>query len=224
MKIAIEIPLKARSSIRVPNKNFRDLAGKPLCFWMLDEIANNLPEEWDPYIDSENESVMPNIRDRYGDRFRFHLRNPWFAADHANGNHLITQFAHRYLEYDIYCQLFVTAVTLKGEIICEAMDAFLSQLDEYDSMLLTTSQTGFFWYKNQPVNYDPFRPDGLARSQDIQLTQETTGMYVITRDAVLRTGCRIGSRPLFYDVPRQHAIDIDTMDDFEMANKLLRGE
>ena len=45
MKIAINIPIKGRSATRVPNKNLRDLAGKPLCCWLLDQLATNLPKE-----------------------------------------------------------------------------------------------------------------------------------------------------------------------------------
>ena len=76
----------------MPNKNFRDLQGKPLCHWLLDELVE-LPSTYDIFIDSEDASVFSQLQeDRYG-RFDHHQRNDWFASDEANGNHLLHQFA-----------------------------------------------------------------------------------------------------------------------------------
>ncbi|MEX2214335.1 MAG: hypothetical protein WD768_09425 [Phycisphaeraceae bacterium] len=223
MKQVLEIPIKARSSTRVPNKNFRDLAGKPLCFWMLDELAKEMAADCQMYIDSEAESVMEPIRKRFGDRFLFHKRDEWFAGDQANGNHLLSQFVHRHPEFDVYAQVFITSVTLPGRLVREAMDEFCDRLDQHDSITLVTEDCGWYWYQGKAVNYRPDIPDGLPRSQDAMMLKETTGLYAITREAVLRTGCRLGHRPLFYKVEREFAMDIDTMDDFAAAQKLLEG-
>ena len=221
MKIAVQVPMKARPSTRVPNKNFRDLCGKPLAFWLLDELVDSSPPEWDLFVDSEKESVMDFFGDRYKDRICFHKRAEWFASDQANGNHLIYQFAVSKPYYDIYVQAFVTAVTLSGQIITEAVQAFVSSIDRYDSMLLVTEETGWFWFDGQAVNYAPDRPDGLPRSQDAPVLKETTGLYAITREAVFRTGCRIGKAPLFYEVPQRYSADVDTMEDLLEAQRVL---
>lgn len=221
MKIAVQVPIKSRTSTRVPNKNFRDLAGKPFSCWLLDELHKNCPESWDIYIDSEDIKTYEFFGDRYPDRFKFHQRSEWFASDAANGNHLMSQFATLHDDYDIVVQLYVTAITLTGEIITEAVNEFLRSLDKYDSMFLVTEQTGWYWFQGKPMNYDPGRPDGLPRSQDAIVLEETTGLYAVTREAVLRTGCRIGNSPLMYRVPHKFAFDVDTMEDFEEAQVLL---
>lgn len=221
MKIAVQVPIKARSSTRVPNKNFRDLAGKPFSCWLLDELDKNCPKSWDIFIDSEDISAFEFFSNRYSDRFKYHERAEWFASDAANGNHLINQFAILNPQYDIIIQIYVTAITLTGKIIRESMEAFTSSLDKYDSMLLVTEECGWFWHNEKALNYDPHRPDGLPRSQDAMVLKETTGLYAITRDAALRTGCRIGQKPLMYRLPKKYAFDVDTMEDFEEAQRLL---
>jgi len=221
MKIAIQIPIKARSSTRVPNKNFRDLAGKPFSCWLLDELVVNCPKDWDLYIDSEDVSAYDKFKDRYPGRLKFHQRSEWYASDAANGNHLLSQFATSHPEFDIFVQVFVTAITLTAEIIKESVEAFISSLDRYDSMFLVTEKTGWLWFQGKPMNYDPSRPDGLPRSQDAMVLEETTGLYAITRDAAMRTGCRIGHEPLMYGIPHKYAYDVDTMEDFEEAQRLL---
>ncbi len=222
MKIAVQVPIKSKQSTRVPNKNFRDLSGKPVSHWLLDELLAHCPKEWDIFIDSESPSVMEKLSDSHRKHFKFFQRDPWFASDHANGNHLISQFSVSNPEYDIYLQTYVTAVTLTGKIFMEAVQEFIDSRDKFDSMFLATEETGWFWRENNALNYDPSKPDGLPRSQDATVIKETTGLYGITRDAALRTGCRIGNRPLIYTVPRAYAVDIDTMEDFYEAEKILK--
>lgn len=222
MNVAIEIPIKGRSSTRVPNKNFRELGGKPLSSWLLDNLIEFCPPEWDIFIDTEDEKVINYVKDLYTEsRFKYHLRNQWFAQDAANGNHLVHQFAVNHPEYDLYIQLFVTAVTLKGEVIVEAVQTLINSQDTYDSVLLVTEDTGWFWFNGQAMNYNPHIPDGLPRSQDAMVYKETTGLYGITKDALFRTGCRVGNKPLFYKVDKEYALDIDNMDDFIEAQNIL---
>lgn len=221
MKIAVQVPIKARSSTRVPNKNFRDLAGKPFSCWLLDELNENCPKEWDIFIDSEDVSAYDFFKDKYPDRYKFHQRSKWFASDAANGNHLLSQFVTLHPEYDVIIQLYVTAITLTGDIIRESMECFINSLDRYDSMFLVTEQSGWFWFQDRAMNYDPNRPDGLPRSQDAIVLEETTGLYAITSDAAMRTGCRVGHKPLMYRIPQKYAFDVDTMEDFEEAQRLL---
>ncbi|MGH8018573.1 MAG: cytidylyltransferase domain-containing protein [Opitutaceae bacterium] len=213
--------MKNRASTRVPNKNFRDLNGKPLCRWLVDELLRQLSPEHELWIDSENERVMEHFADVPGDRLRFHKRLDWFASDRANGNHLMNQFGLAHPEYDFFAQVYVTAVTLRGEVVREAMDAFLAQAGRHDSMFLVTEETGWVWYQGRAVNYDPATLDGLPRSQDAVYLKETTGLYAISREALFSTGCRVGRSPLLYPVPREFAFDIDTMEDFHEAEKRL---
>ena len=50
MIIAIQVPIRARSSTRAANKNFRDLAGKPLSYWLLDELIEHCPPHGIVYL------------------------------------------------------------------------------------------------------------------------------------------------------------------------------
>lgn len=70
----------------------------------------------------------------------------------------------------------------------------------------------WFWFKNKPVNYSP---KVLPRSQDAQpIVQETTGLYGIKRQALQKYKCRIGKKPIFFNVPNHEALDLDTYQDF----------
>ncbi|MBT4224042.1 MAG: hypothetical protein HOD72_06205 [Opitutae bacterium] len=220
MKIAVQVPIKGRSSQRVPNKNFRNLQGKPLCHWLLDELVG-LPENYDIFIDSEDETVFTKLEQAGYSRFRFHQREEWFASDEANGNHMIHQFAVTNPNYDIYAQVYVTAVTLKQTIIREAIEKLAREMPNHDSIFLVTEETGWIWFEGRAINYNPTQPNGLKRSQDASFLQETTGLYAIEKKAVLRTGCRIGENALPHLIDKQYSMDIDTMEDFREAEEIL---
>ena len=220
MKIAVQVPIKGRSSQRVPNKNFRNLQGKPLCHWLLDELVG-LPENYDIFIDSEDETVFTKLEQAGYSRFRFHQREEWFASDEANGNHMIHQFAVTNPNYDIYAQVYVTAVTLKQTIIREAIEKLAREMPNHDSIFLVTEETGWIWFEGRAINYKPTQPNGLKRSQEASFLQETTGLYAIEKKAVLRTGCRIGEKALPHLIDKQCSMDIDTMEDFREAEEIL---
>lgn len=219
MRVAVQIPVKSRST-RVPNKNFRELCGKPLSFWLLDELIRHCPEEWDIYIDSENEENF-DFFSKYSERVCFHKRHQWFASDEANGNHLITQFAMRRPDYDIYVQAYVTAVTLSGKTVRESIEGFIDKVEEYDSMFLAIKECGWVWYDKFAINYKPNIPNGLPRSQDATYFKETTGLYATTKENVFKNACRVGAKPLIYEIEREEAMDIDTQQDFLEAERIL---
>lgn len=223
MKIAIQVPIKARASVRVPGKNFAPLAGRPLFAWLLSELMQ-LSTPVDVWIDSEDPSTFERIdAELPGSGFGFHQRHEWFAGDTANGNHLLTQFAYAHPGYDLYAQSFVTAVGLTAPVIDEALGVACAAVatGRYDSLFLAHLEPGLIWYQNKPVNQVIGRPDGLPRTQDAQYVRETTGLYVITRDALFATGCRIGRSPKPWHAHREAAIDIDTPEDWEAAERIM---
>jgi CMP-N-acetylneuraminic acid synthetase len=221
MKIAIQVPIKAVPSERVIGKNFRTIAGRPLFAWLLTELLE-LSFAPDIYVDSESTTTFDRVRAVFPEGIRFHQRSSWYAGNEANGNHLLNQFAVAQPAYDWYLQAFVTAPLLKAATIERAVKEATAG-DAYDSFFTVTKETGFFWYQGLPINQSLEKMSGIPRTQDSQLVKETTGLYGINRQALLRTGCRIGARPLHVETSRVEALDIDTPDDFALAEQLLKA-
>lgn len=221
MKVAFQVPIKFKPSERVKNKNFRDFCGKPFFAWILDELKDK-PDNWDVYIDSENKEVFDLIKKRYGDIFKFHYRDKWYASNDANGNHLINQFAVKHPEYDIYCQTFATAIFLKLDTIKNCLKSLQAQLETKDSAFLVTRETGWVWFNQSPVNYRHDLMNGLPRSQDAEYFKETTGFYASNRENIFKNGCRIGEKPILFEVSPIEAFDIDNEEDLLKAEKIIK--
>ena len=220
MKIAIQIPIKGLPSERVKNKNFRLLNGKPFYAHLLDKIKDI--RDIDIFIDSEDKKVFSKIKKRYNNTFKFHKREKTYSENWSNGNHLINQFAIHNPGYDLYCQLYITAIFLTSKSITSCISNLIEHIDKYDSSFLVTKETGWIWYKNKSINYDHKIMDGLPRSQDANYFKETTGLYVIKKESLFKTGCRIGYNPIMYPVKEIESFDVDTMEDIKKAELIFK--
>jgi N-acylneuraminate cytidylyltransferase len=86
---------------------------------------------------------------------------------------------------------------------------------EYDSCFTSIRHNGFFWLNSHPVNY---RPAILPRSQDLEpVLEETTGLYGIRKESLERYRCRIGRNPYLHIVDKFEAVDINSEEDFRIA-------
>jgi N-acylneuraminate cytidylyltransferase len=56
----------------------------------------------------------------------------------------------------------------------------------------------------------------LPRSQDSKpILEETTGLYGITKEALIKCRCRIGNNPFFYELTGEECVDIDWQKDLK---------
>ena len=209
MKTACFIPIKAHSE-RVSGKNIRILNGKKLYQYICENVIKANVFD-DVYIDTNSEEVAD-----YAKKEGFYVipRKPELAKNSANGNDLLVYHYALYPEYDYYFQLFATAPYLQPESIRECYIR-LTEGSEFDSCFTATENHGFYWYADCPVNY---RPGILPRSQDmLPVIEETTGLYGISRESLDKYRCRIGRKPYIHIVSKFEAVDINTEEDFKIA-------
>ena len=116
------------------------------------------------------------------------------------------------IKADIYFQLFVTAPLLSIDTINKSIK-ILKNNKKYDSITTIKTIYSWFWYKDNPINYNP---KILPRSQDATpLVQETTGLYGIRGQILKIYTWRIGKKPYFLEVGDEEALDLDNYKDFE---------
>tara|TARA_Y100000401_G_scaffold112190_1_gene111316 strand:- start:5162 stop:5803 length:642 start_codon:yes stop_codon:yes gene_type:complete len=213
MKVAATIPIKSNST-RVKNKNFRLLGGKPLYEYIIDHCIQAECFD-DIYVDTDSPEINSYCTKNHVVCIN---RKPELTLDTANGNDVFHYDVDFIGHYDFYFQLYATAPFLKPETIRDCVDK-LTHSSKHDSILTATEEYGWFWHKDQPVNY---QPNILPRSQDATpVIKETTGLYGISKRAYERYRCRVGATPYFYIIrDRKECIDLDTMADFEIAEKI----
>lgn len=209
MRTACFIPIKANSE-RVPGKNFRVLNGKKLYEYICEHVKEADVFD-DVFVDTNSEEITAYAQNM---GFQVLQRKAELAGNSANGNDLLVYHYITHPDYDFYFQLFATAPYLQPDTIRDCFNKFTTS-DIYDSCFTATFNHGFYWLDGNPLNY---RPGILPRSQDMQaVVEESTGMYGITKRSLERYRCRIGARPLIYEISKFEAVDINTEVDLKIA-------
>lgn len=213
------LPMKGHSE-RVTGKNFRPIAGKPLYRWMLDRLLS---------IESINRVVInTDVKQKLVDdgiaeseKLLIRERKPEICGDDVSMNLIIRDDIDA-VQSDVYLMTHTTNPLLSSATIINAIEMFEKALVEgsADSLFsVNCFRSRFYDAEARPVNHDPGK---LVKTQDLDpLFEENSCLYLFTRESFYRTNSRIGASPMMFVTPKKESVDIDDMEDFEMAGILL---
>jgi CMP-N-acetylneuraminic acid synthetase len=205
-------------SQRVPGKNYRPLAGKPLYQHIIETLLS-VPEIATVVVDTDSVPVMDGLR-RDFPQVKIIERPDHLRADTVPMNEILMHDTAQ-VEADFYLQTHSTNPLLRSETLSHAIQSFLDQYPAYDSMFsVTRMQTRLWDQLGRAINHNPAV---LLQTQDLPpVYEENSCFYVFTRQNLAARRNRLGERPLMFDIPRIEAVDIDEEADFEIADLLMR--
>ena len=210
MKIVAIMPIKLNNE-RLPGKNTKMLGGKPLLRYALEEMER--AEVADKiYVYCSSDEIV-----RYLPAGIHYLRR---SADldlpTSNFTQIFSSFMNA-VDADVYIYTHATAPFVTAESIRICVGKVLG--GEYDSAFTATEIRDFLWQDNQPLNFDAAN---VPRSQDLKpIYRESSGIYVFTKKVFQRLNRRIGEHPYILGINMREAVDINTAEDFKMAELLL---
>jgi CMP-N-acetylneuraminic acid synthetase len=201
-KIVALVPMR-HHSVRVPGKNYRPLAGKPLFHHILDTLLA-CPEITQIAVDTDSPVIMESLAKEY----------PQVQAL-LHDTSLIPA--------DLYLQTHSTNPLLRAETISAAIRALVDNFPTYDSLFgATRIQTRLWDQLTRPINHNPAI---LLRTQDLPpIYEENSCIYIFTRQTLEAHRNRLGDRPYLFPISRDEAWDIDEELDFLVADLLLRHQ
>jgi CMP-N-acetylneuraminic acid synthetase len=205
-------------SQRVPGKNYRPLAGKPLYQHIIETLLA-VPEITAIMVDTDSEPVMDGLRARFP-QVKIIQRPENLRAPEIPMNEILA-YDTAQVEADFYIQTHSTNPLLKAETLSAAVNEFLGKYPAFDSMFSVTRwQTRLWDSLTRPINHNPAI---LLQTQDLPpVYEENSCFYLFTRQNLLARRNRMGERPLMVEIPRLEAVDIDEEADFEIADLLMR--
>ena len=217
LKIVALIPMRHHSQ-RVPGKNYRLLAGKPL-FHHIVETLLAVPEIAEIVIDTDSEPVMEGLS-RHFPQVRVVPRPEHLRADNVPMNDILIHDTAQVLA-DFYLQTHSTNPLLKPETISRAIQLLITNYPNYDSLFsVTRLQTRLYDQHGRAINHDPAV---LIQTQDLPpVYEENSCLYIFTRDNLVKRHHRIGETPLMFEIDAEEAWDIDEELDFAITDFLLR--
>ena len=216
-KLIALVPMRHHSQ-RVPGKNYRVLAGKPL-FHHIIETLLAVPEIAQILVDTDSEPVMDSLR-QYFPQVKIIDRPKHLRADDVPMNDILIHDTAQ-AQADFYLQTHSTNPLLKPETVSRAIQALLTNYPHYDSLFsVTRLQTRLYFQDGRAINHDP---RVLIQTQDLPpVYEENSCLYIFTRENLLKHHHRIGETPMMFEIDADEAWDIDEELDFAITDFLLR--
>lgn len=215
--------MKANSQ-RVKGKNFRPLHGRPLFRWILESLLA-LDEVDRVVINTDARAILAENGLTDGPRVTIRDRRPDLCGDTVSMN-LILADDIAAVAADTYLMTHTTNPMLSTATIRAALAAYRAGVaaGTADSLFTVNRiQTRFYRADGSPVNHDPAN---LIQTQDLEpWFEENSNLYVFSRESFAAANARIGRKPILHVMDRLEAIDIDTPEDWALAEAvaLLRA-
>ena len=206
-------------SQRVPGKNYRDLAGKPLYQHIIETLLA-VPEVNEIVVDTDSIPIIAGLRESFP-QVKIINRPENLRADDIPMNEILIYDTEQY-PADFYLQTHSTNPLLKAETISKAIQIFHENFPEKDSLFSVTRwQTRFYDKDGSAINHNPRE---LIQTQDLPpIYEENSCIYIFTRANLVANRHRISDHPLMFEIPRLEAVDIDEESDFQIAELLMHA-
>lgn len=216
MKLAALVPMRHHSQ-RVPGKNYRSLAGKPLFHHILETLLA-VPEIETVMVDTDSEPVMDGVR-RFFPTVKLIPRPEHLLADDVPMNDILLHDTAQ-VQADFYLQTHSTNPLLKPETVSRAIQSLISNYPAHDSLFsVTRLQTRLYFADGRAINHNPLE---LIQTQDLPpVYEENSCLYIFTRENLVRKHHRIGDSPLMFEIDADEAWDIDEELDFAICDFLM---
>ena len=220
-KVVALVPMR-HTSVRVPGKNYRLLAGKPLFHHILSTLLG-CPEITQVVVDTDSPTIIESLATNFPQVVVLE-RPEHLRADTIPMNEVLLHDTSR-VEADFYLQTHSTNPLLRSQTVSNAIRTLTANYPSYDTLFgVTRVQTRLWDQLARPINHNPAI---LLRTQDLPpVYAENSCLYVFRRDNLLARHNRIGERPFMFEIDANEAWDIDNELDFEVVNYLIahRGQ
>jgi CMP-N-acetylneuraminic acid synthetase len=215
-KVVALVPMRHHSQ-RVPGKNYRPLAGKPLYQHIIATLLE-CPEIAQVVVDTDSPPVIEGLRASFPQVLV--IERPEHLRADATPMNEILAYDTAQVEADLYLQTHSTNPLLRSQTISSAIQALLNVYPVYDSLFsVTRLQTRLWDQLGRAINHNPAI---LLQTQDLPpVYEENSCLYIFTRATLLARRNRLGERPMMFEIDAAEAWDIDEELDFTIVETLM---
>jgi CMP-N-acetylneuraminic acid synthetase len=217
MKILILIPARGGSK-GIPQKNIRFLNGKPLIYYAIRNAKAIKGAE--VYLSTDDVRIK-EIASVYGVEA---IGRPEEASTDEATIDDVTVYSLDFLEkeldkkYDVVITLQPTSPLLKSQSLQKTVDYFMRA--GIDTLISANEKHRLMWTREEE-GFEPLYKKRVNR-QELEPFFEESGAFVICRSGVIRTQkTRIGETVEIFALDEEEGIDIDTLNDWGLAEDIL---
>ena len=219
MNICI-IPARGGSK-RIPKKNIKLFHGKPLIAYSIENAKK--AEIFDTIVVSTDSEEIAKTAKQYGAEVQ--IRPAHLANDTAGIGEVVEHVLSEYKGYEYMCMLLATAPLLDYKYLIKAYEAlknsdavYAISVVEFEYPIfrafeIINNRIKMFW----PQNY-------FKRSQDLPKAYRDAGAFSFTAlNRKPKSNIVFSEDALPIILPKYMGVDIDTIEDFEMAELIYEG-
>jgi CMP-N-acetylneuraminic acid synthetase len=216
-KVVALVPMRHFSE-RVPGKNYRSFAGKPLYQHIINSLSE-CPLVSMIVVDTDSSFIRDDVKKHFP-KIKLIDRPEHLRAGTIPMNDVLLHDVEQ-VEADFFLQTHSTNPLLKTDTITGAIRHFFDQYPRFDSLFSVTRLQVRLWDSlKQAINHDP---GILMRTQDLDpVYEENSCLYLFSRQGLQSTRNRIGNKPLMFEIDPIEARDIDEELDFKIAENLYQ--
>ena len=221
------IPARGGSK-RIPNKNVKPIFGQPMIYWPLMALSRLFSA--DNVLVSTDSDLIKTAVEAKGLCVPF--RRPASLSDDFTGTaevvtHALKWFEDNVRKVDYVLTVYPTAVLLSEKDIVAAMN-LLKHDEKTESVMSATTfpfpiQRAIF--RNDEGYAEMFHPENYSkRSQDLVEAMHDAGQFYLGKAEAIRKGALLtNSKVKIQLLHRTKVVDIDTLEDFDLAEEKLRS-
>lgn len=208
------IPLRGGSK-RIPGKNIKPIAGRPLAYWVC-AAARNCKYIDDVYVSTEDEQIASVVQ-AFNLDIQVVKRPPYLATDVSTTDDVMLHFM-TVTDFDLLATVQATSPLLAARDLDLAIEQFVREGN--DSLLSGVVVKRFFWTnEGRALNYDPLRrPFTQAFDGTIM---ENGAFYLTSRSTLDRCRNRLGGKIGIFRMAEETAAEIDDPADWVKVERLL---
>jgi CMP-N-acetylneuraminic acid synthetase len=216
-RIVALVPMRHHSQ-RVPRKNYRLLAGKPLFHYIIGTLLS-CPDISQVVVDTDSPPVMEGLEQHFPGVCILE-RPEHLRGDAVTMNEILLYDTSR-VQADFYLQTHTTNPLLRTMTISRAIQSLLENFPAHDSLFSVSRLQKRLWDgQGHAINHDPAV---LLQTQELPpVYEENSCIYIFTRQNLLSRRNRIGEHPMMFEVDTAEAWDIDEELDFLITEFLVQ--
>ncbi len=218
--LAILIPAKGpKLSVRLENKNALPFGNKQtLLEWKISQLLQIVPASI-IYVSTEYEPFK-DIAKNCG--VNIHNRDPIFSReDKVTFEETICGII-KDIKQEHIAWITVTSPLMQPDEYKKCFDLYNKEIiinKKYDSLTTVNALKEYLWSETAPLNYKA--QEGHAYTQNLpNWFRLANNLFIRNRDDILQRRYFLGNNPLKVEVSKLAGIDIDYMEDYEIAEAL----
>jgi N-acylneuraminate cytidylyltransferase len=225
MKNAVAIIPARGGSKRIPKKNIKLFHGKPLIAYSIETAIKS--GVFDKVIVSTDDETIAKVAIKYGAQVPF-VRPKELSDDYTGSgevvNHAVEFLKQNGEDYKYVCTIYATAPLLQEKYLKQGYEK-IKNSDAKISFSVTSMpfpiQRTFKIDKNERC--EMFWPENFyKRSQDLEEAYQDAGQFYWENTKITSEEIPFGKDSIPIILPRYLVQDIDTLEDWERAEKMYQ--